>query len=152
MTVIAKPVIADQFWILTNDGQKVGNVTANNSGYSVKLGDSITQYTDLKEIANTGNIQFQVTGTIRRGPQSIDTQYPIEGQPHNVMYDIKRKLQLYTKSSSSKCYHVCGWFTIYMNGRWTTTLCPKYIYVQRYPYHGPYKLQEDAVTAAQNNK
>jgi len=41
MTLIAKPVIDKQFWILQKDNQKVGNIEACNGGYQVKINNQI---------------------------------------------------------------------------------------------------------------
>ena len=35
-TLIAKPVVKNQFWIVTNGKEKVGNVLADGSGFEVK--------------------------------------------------------------------------------------------------------------------
>ena len=36
-TLIAKPVVKNQFWIVTDGNEKVGNVLADGSGFEVKL-------------------------------------------------------------------------------------------------------------------
>jgi len=35
--LIAKPVVKNQFWIVTDGTSKVGNVIADGSGFEVKL-------------------------------------------------------------------------------------------------------------------
>ena len=37
MTLIAKPVIDKQYWILKKDDRKVGQVEASDDGYTVKI-------------------------------------------------------------------------------------------------------------------
>ena len=43
MTLIAKPVIDKQFWILQENNQKVGNIEACAGGYQVKINNQIAQ-------------------------------------------------------------------------------------------------------------
>ena len=62
------------------------------------------------------------------------------------MLDIKRKLHLYTKTQKSKCYYAAGWFVINQNNESTLVFCPKYIFVQRYSYSGPYKTEGEAAS------
>ena len=52
--LIAKPVVKDQFWIVTDGNEKVGNVIADGSGFEVKLNGSKTHFknhTKFKVIA-----------------------------------------------------------------------------------------------------
>jgi hypothetical protein len=39
---------------------------------------------------------------------------------------------------------VAGWFAMKQGSEFTTILCPKYIFIQRYDYHGPFKTEEEA--------
>jgi hypothetical protein len=59
-------------------------------------------------------------------------------------FDVKRKLHLFTKSNKSKCYHVAGYFMIDQNGQKQVIFCPKYIFIQRYDYQGPFKTESEA--------
>ena len=58
-TLIAKPVVKNQFWIVTDGDEKVGNVLANGSGFEVKLNGNKTQYKNTKAIERITNIQFE---------------------------------------------------------------------------------------------
>ena len=62
------------------------------------------------------------------------------------MLDIKRKLHIFTKSQKSKCYHAAGWYVL-NQGEPQVIFCPKYIFVQRYEYSGPYKTETEAKQA-----
>ena len=63
---------------------------------------------------------------------------------YNSVFDVKRKLHIFTKSQKSKCYHAAGWFCIKQNDEYVTVFCPKYIFIQRYPYIGPFKTEIEA--------
>lgn len=137
--LIAKPIVNEKFWVLTDGMNKVGNVIAGDSGFNIKINGS-TSFVDSKE--HIKNIEFQ---RIKKGKVKIpfDT-YPTVGAIHNSVFDIRRKIHLYTKSMKSKCYHAAGWFNIKYGHSYTTELCPKYIFIQRYENNGPYHSVEDA--------
>ena len=42
--LIAKPVVKNQFWIVTDGKEKVGNVIADGSGFEVKLNGNKTHF------------------------------------------------------------------------------------------------------------
>jgi hypothetical protein len=45
---------------------------------------------------------------------------------------------------------VAGWFVVNQNGIEQLTLCPKYIFIQRYSYVGPFKTEIEAKQALNN--
>lgn len=140
-TLIAKQVVKNQFWIVTDGDKKVGNVTATGSGYEVKVNGGTSFFESKKHITN---IDFQAPLKVS---ESVVSDYPTVGHAYNMMYDVKRKIHLFTTEAKSKCYHVAGWFNVQTGIDYTTVLCPKYIFIQRYNHSGPYKTKEEAETA-----
>lgn len=144
MTLIAKPIVKDQLWVLVDGERKIGNVEADSTGYRVKIGDNTRHYADTSSIERT----FQVTFDRPRRTGKIQdlsfARWPVPGITYNNFFDVQRKLHVFTKTESSSCYHCAGYFKINMNGEWVTEFCPKYIFVQRYPYHGPFMTENDA--------
>jgi hypothetical protein len=57
------------------------------------------------------------------------------------MYDIKKKLPLFTKSGDSKSLYCAGYYVIKFDKGWVKSFCPKLITLQRYPYQGPFKTE-----------
>jgi len=55
------------------------------------------------------------------------------------MYDIQKKLPLFTKSKDSKSLYCAGYYTIRFEKGWVKSFCPKLITLQRYEYQGPFK-------------
>ena len=47
--LIAKPIIKNQFWIVTDGEKKVGNIEANNAGYGVQLNGNFLQFDNANE-------------------------------------------------------------------------------------------------------
>ncbi|NBO35933.1 hypothetical protein EBU91_00075 [bacterium] len=144
MTLIAKPVIKDQYWVVTNGERKVGNVIAEGSGFDVKLDGILKHFNNTTDITKFTTIRFQPTKSNKAKAQIPYPEYPTTSRIYNSMFDIKRKLHLFTKSKKSKCYHVAGWFVLKQNNIKQVSFCPKYIFIQRYEYTGPYKTEDEA--------
>jgi hypothetical protein len=142
--LIAKPIIKDQYWVVTDGDRKVGNVQANSAGYEVILNGSTLQFNNTTDIKKKTKISFQPMKSNRTRIKMPYPEYPSPDKTHNDMFDIKRKLHIFTKTNKSKCYHVAGWFNIDQNGHKQTIFCPKYIFIQRYPYEGPFKSEDEA--------
>ena len=142
--LIAKPVVKNQFWIVTDGEKKVGNVTANNQGYGVQLNGTFIQFDNTEQIKKSTKIKFQPIKSNNTKAEVPYPEYPTTSKVYNSVFDIKRGLHLYTKTKKSKCNHVAGWFVIDQNGVKQTVFCPKYIFIQRYEYKGPYKTESEA--------
>lgn len=141
----AKPIIDNKFWIVEKDGEKFATLRKDDENRFVLsnlLGTKI--FADKKEITKEFGKDFFVAKIIR---ESNDNQideihgYPASCQPHNCMYDIKRKLPLFTKSSDSKSLYCAGYYTIKFDKGWVKSFCPKLITLQRYPFKGPFKTE-----------
>jgi hypothetical protein len=147
-TLIAKPVVKNQFWIVTDGKEKVGNVLADGSGFEVKLNGNKSHYKNTNAIKRRTNIEFEIVKKADKTKHDLPFKvYPTTDKVFNSMLDIKRKLHLFTTGPKSKCYHAAGWFNIQQGNESETIFCPKYIFIQRYPYQGPYKTEFDAKTA-----
>ncbi len=147
MNLIAKPVVKDQFWIVTDGEKKVGNVLANGSGFQVKLGDTKREYPSTKTIANKEQIEFVNFKKVDKKNPNPYEHYPTTGKVFNSVLDVKRKIHLFTKTSKSKCYYAAGWYLLKQGSEFSTILCPKYIFVQRYECFGPYMTKDEAENA-----
>jgi hypothetical protein len=144
MNLKAKPIVKGEYWVVTDGDKKVGNVIAEGSGFDVKIGDTIQHYTTTKQITKKVNIDFEKIQKpeVQAPPFSV---YPTSGnRVYNNVFDVKRKLHIFTKTLKSKCYHVAGWFVLKQGIEFEPVFCPKYIFIQRYEYHGPFKTETEA--------
>jgi hypothetical protein len=149
--LIAKPVVKNQFWIVTDGKEKVGNVLANGSGFEVKLNGNKSHYKNTTAIKRKTNIQFESVEKVNKSKHDLPFKvYPTTDKVYNSMLDIKRKLHLFTTANKSKCYHAAGWFNIQQGSETETVFCPKYIFIQRYPYQGPFKTEYEAKSVINN--
>ena len=143
-SLIAKPVVKDQFWIVTDGKEKVGNVVADGSGFSVKLNWNSQHFKTTTQIKRQG-IQFEPTSRKHKPVQPLSS-YPTPSKVYNSVLDLKRKLHIFTKTQKSKCYYAAGWFVISQGSDNEVVYCPKYIFLQRYSYSGPFKTEDEAKT------
>lgn len=149
MNLIAKPIIKDQYWVVTDGQQKVGNVVADSNGYQVKVNGINARFDTAIDLQKKTKINFQ-TIKLERNTEIPYSEYPTTKKVYNSILDIKRKLHLYTKTNKSKCYYAAGWFAINQNNHFEAIFCPKYIFIQRYPYYGPFKTQVEAENMINN--
>jgi formate dehydrogenase assembly factor FdhD len=150
-TLIAKPVVKNQFWIVTDGKEKVGNVLADGSGFEVKLNGNKSHYKNTTAIKRKTNIEFETVQKADKTKHDLPFKvYPTTSKVFNSMLDIKRKLHLFTTGTKSKCYHAAGWFVLQQGIEKTAVFCPKYIFIQRYPYSGPFKTEDEAKSMINN--
>lgn len=148
--LVAKPIVKDQFWVVTDGERKVGNVQANSAGYEVILNGNTLQFDNTKDIKKQTKISFQPMKSNKTKVGMPYPEYPTTAKTFNNIFDLKRKLHIFTKTKKSKCFHVAGWFVIEQNGQKQVVFCPKYIFVQRYQYIGPFKTEPEAETHINN--
>jgi hypothetical protein len=145
--LIAKPVVKNQFWIVTDGKEKVGNVIADGSGFEVKLNGGIAHFKNTNAITKQTRIEFERNANAKQKHEVPFSEYPTTSKVYNSVLDIKRKLHLFTKTAKSKCYYAAGWYTMNQGSETTIEFCPKYIFIQRYKYQGPFKTKEEAENA-----
>lgn len=148
--LIAKTIVKNQFWIVTDGEKKVGNIEANNAGYGVQINGTFLQFNNADEIKQKTKIKFESSKTVKPKVTYPYPEYPTLSKVYNSILDIKRGLHLFTTSKKSKCLHAAGWFIIEQNGVKQVSLCPKYIFIQRYPYEGPFKTESEALAKINN--
>ena len=142
--LIAKPIIKDQYWVVTNGKEKVGNVQATGSGFEVKLHGEISHFENTRKLKREVQIEFQPVLKSKPKFEVPFAVYPTTGKVHNSVLDIKRKLHLFTKTAKSKCFYAAGWYNIKQGSTFDTLFCPKYIFILRYDFNGPYKSEAAA--------
>jgi hypothetical protein len=137
----AKPIVDNRYWILKEDDRKVGTVEAHNNNVVVRINNT-TQH--FKSIGRLSNIQFEPAYKTTKMPRDQAHGYETGCRAHNAMWDVRRRLPLFTKSSKSKSWYAAGWYSLQQSRRWSTVRNPKLILLDRYKYHGPFHTQKEA--------
>ena len=147
MTVKAKTLVKDKFWIVEEHGQKLGTLQKkDDNGWIFLSKKDHKQVFDTQESLFTkfGFNIFEKTNTLE---ESIIEQtdnfevhgYPCSQNPYNPMFDVQKQLPIYTKTPKSKSQFCAGYYIICFEKGWRKAYCPKMITLQRYTYKGPMK-------------
>jgi len=152
----AKPIIDDKFWIVEQNGVKCATLRKNEDDRFVMSNENGTKvFNNKKSITDQFGEDFFRAKIIKGADGAGDKEvhgFPCGTPPYNAMYDIKRKLPLYTKSLDSKSLYCAGYYIIRFDKGWVKSFCPKFITLQRYEFSGPYKTDLEMKQALANAK
>ena len=139
----AKTVLKDKFWIVEDGNTKVGTLSWNDEKYVLSSGSSISFFDTKRQLEKTLGIKITEKQSVETTvePSKEVYNYPTSCTPYNEMYDVKRKLPLFTKSIKSKSLYCAGYYIIRFDKGWVQSHCPKLITLERYDYRGPYKTE-----------
>lgn len=141
----ATPIIPDKFWIVEENGTKVATLRKNDDNRFVMSNEAGIKIFESKEsITKEYGKDFFAAKIIREADDSKDGEvhgYPSSTTPHNAMFDIRKKLPLFTKSEDSKSLYCAGYYVIHFDKGWVKSFCPKLITLQRYEFKGPFKTE-----------
>jgi hypothetical protein len=142
--ILAKPVVANQFWILKKDDRKIGQVEAVEDGYDVKILDRVARYKTIKMAGRAANIEFEKPEKTRQAPRNLVHGFEVTGRVYNPLWNVQLKLPLFTKDAKSKSWYAAGWYRVKQHRNWKVMQNPKLITLQRYQYQGPFHTEEQA--------
>ena len=141
----AKTLIKDKFWIIKQNGQKLGTLQKKEDDGWIFLSKA-----DQRQVYHTQESLFQKFGiNIFEEPKKkiIEEEqtnfevhsYQCPQKPYNSMFDVQKQLPIYTKTPKSKSLFCAGYYIICFEKGWRKAYCPKVITLQRYPFKGPMK-------------
>jgi hypothetical protein len=143
--IVAKPVVNNEFWILQEGNRKIGNIQNTPNGYTIKVNDTVDQFKNIKAIAQEKQVEFAPTMKIFKPVAGTEAHgYPAGSKVHNAMWDVQRRLPLFTKTKKSKSWYAAGWYLIQQRREWEVVQSPKLITLTRYKYQGPFHSKEQA--------
>ena len=146
MTIIAKPIVKDQFYILTQDDRKVGNIESTGDGFAVRINNKVMPFKTMAMIRKQVGIEFPAVGNkTNREPASYQVQgYPSGSRVYNPIWNVQHRLPLFTKDNKSRSWYAAGWYQVKQRRTWSMVQSPKLITLERYPYQGPFYTREEA--------
>jgi hypothetical protein len=152
----AKPIVDGVLWVVEQNGEKVGTLhKKENNKYMLCASNGEVYFSKKSEITKRFGDDFFLKG-FKTTVSHIDVNechgYPTKWAPFNSMYDVQRKLPLFTKSNQSKSLFCAGHYIIKFPKNWVRSFCPKLITIERYPFTGPFKTEEEAKEALANVK
>jgi hypothetical protein len=153
----AKPIVDGKFWIVEQDGTKIATLhKKENNKFVLSSTNGEMMFNKKDDLTKQFGKDFFLTNTKIKVTTSTDVNechgYPTSCRPYNSMYDVKRKLPLFTKSNASKSLYCAGHYIIKFDKGWVKSFCPKAITVERYPYKGPFKTELEMKAVLSNAK
>ena len=146
MTLKAKPVLKDKFWIVESNGEKVGTLSWNDDRYLFTSNIETCFFDNKRQMKQKFGMEFIFSDKPDTGQIETKAEYKIHNcptsvKPYNEMYDVQRKLPLFTKRAKSKSLYCAGYYIIHFDKGWVKSFCPKLITVERYETKGPFKTE-----------
>jgi hypothetical protein len=144
MSLLAKQVVKNKCWVVEDNGKKFGTILANGNDIVLVHNGGREHFANLKLLSERHNIIVDKTKPAKEIKESHDVYgYPCEYKANNVLWEVQKKLPLFTKGNKSKSFFCAGYYIVQFNNGWVKSYCPKLITLNRYPYQGPYKTQEE---------
>ena len=141
----AKPIIPEKFWIVEKGGAKFATLRKSEDNHFVMSNElGIKVYETKEKLTIEFGKDFFIAKIIKEADDAEPNEvhgYATSTTPHNAMFDVKRKLPLFTKSGDSKSLYCAGYYVIRFDKGWVKSFCPKAITLQRYEYQGPFKTE-----------
>jgi hypothetical protein len=141
----AKAIIDNKFWIIEQGGEKIATLRKDEENRFVMSNEAgIRIFENMESLTKQYGKDFFVAKIIREADNAEPNEvhgFPSSTAPHNSMYDIRKKLPLFTKSEDSKSVYCAGYYIIRFDKGWVKSFCPKLITLQRYEYQGPFKTE-----------
>lgn len=138
--IIAKPVIKEKFWILEEQGNRVGMMNLNEGDYVIKLKKKDIVLHSLDELKKH-HIEF-AGRDLSHGGQMTVMGYPTDQED---VFNIQKinDYPCFTKKPNTKSIHAAGWYGVKFKNGWVQSFCPRLTTVTSYESVGPFKNQTD---------
>jgi len=150
MNANATVLIPEKEWLIKEGSEKIGSIAKNKKGYVVLCNGKTVTFKDLAEIKSKIGIAFFEESIKKTKKEPVDSDgysiydFPCKSKPFEPLYNVQKKLPLYTKRAKSKSQHCAGHYIIKFRKGWVKSFCPKLITLERYPFQGPWKTEEES--------
>ena len=150
MSAIAKVLVPNKSWLLENDGQKFASLSKEKKGYSILFKGHEYKFQTLKEIKERFGITIDEQAIKQEKQSKALTSdiygFPVNGRAFGPLWNDRKRLPIYAKSSKSKSLYCAGYYVIRFRKGWVKSFCPKLITLERYPFKGPFKTETEMRT------
>ena len=152
----AKPIVDGKYWIIEENGEKVATLQKKeNNKFILSNNDGEIMFNKKEDLTKEFGKDFFLTSK-KVKVSSVDVKeshgFPTSTKPYNSMYDVRRKLPLFTKSNQSKSLYCAGYYIIKFDKGWVKSFCPKMITIERYPFKGPFRTELEMKLVLSNAK
>jgi hypothetical protein len=145
MNLVAKAVVKNKFWIVEQDGEQVATIQTHPTGVTYVFNEQREQFVSISMLRAKYKISFDKSKAAKKPAITHDVSgYPCDHKPFNVLFNVAKKLPVYTKTDQSKSFFCAGHYLIKFNVSYVHAYCPKLITLNRYDYYGPFHTKQDA--------
>lgn len=152
MNSVSKILIPEKEWLLKEGGEKLGSITKDKKGFTFLKNGQKYKINNPDEILIKFSIEL-TKDTVKKIKESANEknaysiyEFPCSSKPFDPIYNLKKKLPLFAKSDKSKSQYCAGYYVIQFRKGWVKSFCPKLITLERYPFHGPFKTEQEMKT------
>lgn len=143
----AKIIIPNKEWLVVNNRSKLGTISKEKRGYKFFRKGNFLNFKSLDDIKEKlGIITFEENtkkNNASRKDFFLIYDYPCNHKPYKPVYNLRKRVALFSKSNKSKSQFCAGYFVIKFRKGWVKSFCPKFITIERYDYYGPFKTEEE---------
>ena len=125
MSLLAKSIVKDQCWVVEDDGFQVGTILSNPKGVVFTYHHKKEQFASLKILSDRYNIKVEKTPKKRKITEEHKVHgYPCDFNAHNILWDVKHKVPIFTKGRKSKSFFCAGYYIVKFNNGWVkSSIC-----------------------------
>ena len=146
MNSFTKVLIPNKEWLIQLGDEKIGTLEKSKLGYTFwKHGEKFS-VKDISQINHLFGINISLPAL---SIEKIDNakfsiyDFPCKSKPFKPVYNVKKRLPLFTKSDKSNSQYCAGYYVIQFRTGWVKSFCPKLITVERNNFQGPYKTENE---------
>lgn len=144
MSLLAKSVVKNKCWVVEQDGTKVASILSSPTGVTLVHKGKRERFHNLKLLSERYNIIVDKSKPTKKITESNEVYgYPCDHKTYNVLWNVQKRLPIFTKSNKSKSFFCAGYYIVKFNNGWVKSYCPKFITLNRYPYQGPFTTKEE---------
>jgi hypothetical protein len=137
--ITAKPVVDQNYWILTQGDAKIGAITAGSDGYTVTIRGRRQQFADMRRLQTGLKIDLPAVPRIPRSDHAQVHGHDAGCRAYNGMWHVQLRIPVFTKSTKSRSWYAAGWYAVQQARSWKIVRNPKLILLQRYRFQGPFQ-------------
>jgi len=149
-----KALLEDKFWIVEDAGTRIGTLAFDNEKYVFSNSAQTKFFDNKKQVKRYLGVDIKKSITLSdASANTLEVHgFPTSVTPHNTMFDVKKKLPLFTKSEKSKSLYCAGYYIIQFDKGWVKSFCPKLLTIERYVSKGPFRTESEMKEALWNVK
>lgn len=152
MNAISKILIPEKEWLLKEGKEKLGSITKDKKGFTLLKKGQKYKLNNAEDLIIKFGIDLNKE-TVKKIKDSTNEKtvysiydFPCSSKPFDPIYNLKKKLPLFAKSDKSKSQYCAGYYVIKFRKGWVKSFCPKLITLERYPFNGPFKTEQEMKT------